>query len=122
MARLQDELTGHQRATQAAIAAVREAAAGVLVDAAADLIAELEAGERRAALVRGQLVALQRHFELEGHRGSPTGVYAARIGRAMPKGPFELRQEAVNEAVTRWARLSDKLFNDVNAELQELKS
>ena len=91
----------------------------MLVETAAELAAELEQTERRAALARGQLTALQRHFELEGMRRRPVRDAAAAVGRMIPPGPYELAPQSINLAVGKWDDLAGRLFNDENAELEK---
>jgi len=121
LARVNEQMTACQRDVAEATEGVRVAADGVLVEIAAELAAELEQTERRAALVRGQLTALRRHFELEGMRRRPVAEAAAAVARMIPRGPYELAPPSIELAVSKWSDLASQLFNNENARL-EIKS
>jgi chromosome segregation ATPase len=122
LSQMHEALTASQQVSRDAIEAVRAAANDVLMERAAELAEELDLLEKRSALIRGHLVALQRHFQIEGYRRRTAGVYAPQVGRLIPRGPYELHGQAINAAVASWDSLADRLFDDPNAELQELKS
>jgi hypothetical protein len=122
LARMNDELRACQEDSARAIERIRDAADGVLVEIAGELAAELETLEKRAALVRGYLLALQRHFELEGHRGRPVNNLQSVVGRMIPRGPLEMAQPGINAAVQNLSALANGLINDPSAQLTELKS
>jgi len=117
LTKINGDVLACQADTQAAIKSVRSAADNVLVEIARQFAGELETAERRAALLRGSLFALQRFFELEGFRGRPIGDAAAAVRRAIPTGPFELAPASINKAVNDWKTLADRLMTDETAEL-----
>lgn len=118
LARTNEELLACQDDCARAGEGVRDAAYGVLVEIAGALAAELAPLEERAALIRGHLLALQRHFELEGYRGRPGGNLSAVVGRMITRGPVEMAPQALNDAVGCWSVLAGRLVMDETAELE----
>lgn len=118
LAEMNDEMVLAQQDSAAAIAAVRGAANSVLLEVAADMVEELQKSERRSAALRGYLSALSRHFQLEGMRRMPGGELSNTVVRMMPKGPFELSEPGINEAVGRWQALADRLMSNEAAEME----
>ena len=121
LARLNEQLTARQRDVATAIEAIKAAADQVLVESAAAMARELEQTERRAAQLRGELIALQRHFFLEGFRKRQVGDAQMAVGRLMPKGPYEMAPQSIELAVSKWSELASQLFTNENAELEQTR-
>jgi len=118
LVRMAEQITGCQDRCSRAIDSIRDAANGVLVELAVELATELEQLEQRTALTRGHLVALQRHFELEGMRGRHVSNLSSVIAQMIPRGPYELAPQSVNQIVNKWAAFAGHLFDDNKAELE----
>ena len=118
LAKMNDEMVAAQQWSAEAIAAIRAAANDVLLEVAADMVEELQKSERRSAALRGYLNALSRHFQLEGHRRNPGGELSNTVVRMIPRGPFELSEQGLNEAVGRWQALAGRLMTNETAEME----
>lgn len=121
LANLNQQLTTAQKSVATAIEAIRGAADQVLVESAAAMARELEQTERRAAQLRGELIALQRHLQLEGFRKRQVGEAQMAVGRLMPKGPLEMMPQSIELAVSKWSELASQLFTNENAELEQTR-
>lgn len=119
--RMVETITAYQHECSQAIENIRAAADDVLVEIAQELADELDPLERRVALMRAHLIALQRHFELEGMRGRPVGNLSSVIARLIPRGPFELAPQSVEQIAREWNAFAGHLFNDNTAELELTK-
>ena len=118
LGRLNEHMVACQYDCSQAINSIRAAADNVLVEYARELAEELEPLERRAALIRGHLVALQQHFILEGQRGRASGSHAGTVARMTPRGPFELSNQSINEITNKWNTFAGRLFTNENAKME----
>jgi hypothetical protein len=121
LARLNEQLTGHQRDAANAIEGIKSAADAVLVETAAAMAKELETVELRAGLLRGQLMALRRHFELEQMRHRPVAEPAGAVARMIPRGPYEMAPQSIEVATNKWSDLASQLFTNVTAEMEQTR-
>ena len=121
LAKINSELTACQATVAQAIEAIKAAADQVLVESAAAMARELEQTERRAAQLRGELIALQRHFFLEGFRRRQVGDAQMAVARLIPKGPLEMMPQSIELAVSKWSELASQLFTNENAELEQTR-
>ncbi len=121
LAQLNEKLTACQATVAQAIEAIKAAADQVLVESAAAMARELEQTERRAAQLRGELIALQRHFFLEGFRRRQVGDAQMAVARLIPKGPLEMMPQSIELAVSKWSELASQLFTNENAELEQTR-
>jgi hypothetical protein len=118
LAKMNAELIACQEDSARAIATVRSAANDVLMATAKEMIAELEVTERRSATLRGYLEALGRHYQLEGMRKMPGGELSNIVQRMMPRGPFQMSDQGLNEAVERWQTLAGRLMVNETANME----
>jgi len=117
--RLAEEIAGCQADAARSLESMHQAAAGVLLEEAELLAAELSKHEAAAARLMAKLVALARHFQLESHRGRQGAApCAAAIDKMIPPRP-SLDSSAVEGGISAWKSFTNRLFGDENATFEE---
>jgi len=120
--RLLEEITACQADARITVETMHCAADGVLMEDAAVIAAELSTAEARAALLMGRLVALQRHFQLEAHRGRQDAAPAATAVNGMVPQRPALDNSTVERGIGAWKSFTNRLFGDENATFEESKT
>jgi hypothetical protein len=116
--RMLETIRAYQEDNARCIDQIRDSADRVLVELASEIAKELDPLEHRAALLRASLIALQRHFEMEGQRGRPVGNFASIIASMIPDGPFQLAPQSIEHIANKWNAFSGRLFNDNKATME----
>ena len=109
------DIAAAQSSAQAAIDHMREAAAAILVEEAAAMVAELIETERHAATLRGHLRALQHHFQLDAMRGNKGVVSFPDLIRKKVPERIAMTDQEIQRVAPKWTAYAERLLADETA-------